>query len=111
MKQYVVDQLRPGDHAKLAGYLENAYGESRMMEGVWWVPLDPEDEAEAQRAHPQCRPFVFAMELCGGSLSCELLIRTLNRVRCDCIAYADDRQTLSIIRFVDGILNELSISV
>lgn len=111
MKQYVVDQLRLADYEKLKGYLDNAYGGNRMMEGIWWIPLEPIHESAVQREHPQCRPFVFAVELTPDKLSCELLIRTLNRVRCDCICYADDVQTLAIIRFFDRILNELSISV
>lgn len=111
MKQYVVDQLRPTDYEKLKGYMDNAYGENRMMEGVWWIPLDPEHENAVQREHPQCSPFVFAVELSPDKLACELLIRTLNRMRCDCMGYADDVQTLVIIRFLDRILDELSIKV
>lgn len=111
MKQYVVDQLRPSDYEKLKGYLDNAYGENRMMDGVWWIPLDPETENEIQKEHADCRPFVYAVELTPDKLSCELLIRTLNRVRCDCIGYADDAQTLSIVRFFDKIIDELSIKI
>ena len=41
----------------------------------------------------------------------ELLVRTQNRIRCECIAYATDEQRNWLIRLVDDMLAQLGISV
>jgi hypothetical protein len=42
-------------------------------------------------------------------LAAELLIRTRNRVRCDCIHYADERQRNWLVQTVDAIFEKLEI--
>ncbi|MFP4476690.1 MAG: hypothetical protein ACLFOY_14125 [Desulfatibacillaceae bacterium] len=108
MKQYVVDQLRPEDYDNLKEHLDKKYGESRVG-GLYWIPLDMEFLGDVQAAHTDCQPFYFAIELETTRLSCELLIRTLERMRCDCIRYADQRQTMGIITFVDQMCDELGV--
>jgi hypothetical protein len=42
-------------------------------------------------------------------LACELLVRTQNRVRCDCIGYATEEQFSWLIALIDDIFNRLQI--
>ena len=108
MKQYVIDELRPDDHRKLKAYLDEHFA-APGMENLYWLPLDEDAYEDAQRQHEQCRPHYFAFELLPERLTCELLVRTNQRVRCDCIQYASPEQRDWVIRVVDAIFDRLEI--
>ncbi len=108
MKQYLIDELRPKDYEKIKAYLDERFGSSNM-EGVYWIPLDPDLMDEVQTAHVECQPFHFAVVLGPSVVSFELLIRTRSRVRCDCIRYANTLQRERIIDFANVIFQELKI--
>ncbi len=110
MKQYVIDELRPADYDKLRALLAERFGPPELG-GVYWIPLEPEHFSAMQRSHGDCRPFYFAVELKDQSLTCELLVRTRQRVRCDCIAYATHAQRNWIVAVIDDILENLDITV
>ena len=78
MKQYVVDELRPGDHEKLKAYLDENLGRAGL-DGLYWKPIDTPLLTEIQAAHANCAPFYVALVLMPESLSCELLVRTRNQ--------------------------------
>ena len=108
MKQYRIDELRPEDHEKIEAYLNERFGPSQM-EGLYWVPLEDDLLDVVQEAHRDCQPFCFAVELKPTAISFELLIRTRNRIRCDCIHYANVEQRERIIRFADAMFETLKI--
>ncbi len=108
MKQYVIDELRPGDHEKIKAFFDEEFGFSGM-DGIYWLPVDPEILNDVQVVHSECKPFYFAVEIDTERLACELLIRTKNRMKCDCISYADTRQRSWIIEAVDAIFEKLEI--
>jgi len=108
MKQYRIDELRPMDYEKIKAYLDERFGSSHM-EGVYWVPLDADLLDQVQSAHVDCQPFCFGVVLEPTVISFELLIRTRNRVRCDCIHYANEAQRDSIVGFADSIFETLKI--
>jgi hypothetical protein len=110
MKQYVIDQLRPGDYGRLKEYLDGAFGDSGV-EDLYWVPLDPGLLGPEQARHTDCHPLCFAVELMDDRISCELLVRTRNRMRCSCIDYATREQRDWFIDAMDAILERLEISV
>lgn len=108
MKQYVIDELRLGDADKLKSYLKKRFGPADLG-GVFWIPVDSEFSSETQFSHADCQPHYFAIELQESSLACELLVRTRERIRCDCIAYATHAQRNWIIKVIDDIFDELDI--
>jgi len=108
MKQYRVDELRPEDHEKMKAYLDKRFGPCQV-EGLYWVPLEENLLDVVQAAHTHCQPFFFAVELKPTAISFELLIRSRNRVRCDCMNYANAEQRESIIRFADMMFETLKI--
>ena len=110
MKQYVVDQLRYPDFEKLKGRLDQTCG-AAAMGSIYWLPLVPELLSPVQRAHVDCGPHAAAIELEETRLALELLVRTPNRIRCACIAYATPEQRDWLIRQVDEMLDQLGISV
>jgi hypothetical protein len=108
MKQYVIDELRPEDCRKIKGYLDNHFGPPDMGE-IYWVPLDVSLYTKEQKAHTRCHPLYLVIHLEPASLAAELLVRTRNRVRCDCIRYVNEEQMNWFISFVDSIFSRLNI--
>lgn len=108
MKQYVVDELRLQDYEKIKAYCDAHFGAAEIG-GIYWVPLDTMLLTPLQQAHSDCQPYFFAVELDERMLSCELLVRTRQRVKCDCIQYADGEQRNWIISLIDAILEKLDI--
>ena len=110
MKQYLIDELRPDDYKKIKEYLDETYGSKQPVEGMYWIPLDSDLMDPVQVVHTDCQPFYFSVILEPASISFELLVRTRNRMRCDCIHYADKRQSDSIIGFADSIFERLELT-
>jgi len=109
MKQYVIDEIRSEDHHKIKQYLDAAYGPVEMG-GIYWVPIAAEVLTEIQRAHTDCQPFYFAIDLADERLALELLVRTKNRIRCACIGYACKDQRIWVMEVVDAIFEKLNIA-
>lgn len=110
MKQYVIDELRLEDYKKIRQHLNGQFGSSEV-EGIYWIPVALEYLTKEQIEHEDCRPYYFAMILEENMLTCELLIRTLSRVRCSCMGYADENQRNWIINYADRLLNTLKIII
>ena len=109
MKQYVIDELRLADHEKIKMYLDEHFGPADLGD-IYWIPVDPDLYDETQLSHDECRPFYFTIHLSSTSLIVELLVRTKNRIRCDCIQYATQDQFFWLIRFVDTMIESLEIT-
>jgi hypothetical protein len=109
MKQYVIDELRTADHHKIRKYLDDTYGTAEMG-GIYWVPVATEMLTDIQIEHVDCQPFHFAIDLEEDRFALELLVRTKNRVRCECIAYASKDQRNWIMGIVDSIFEKLDIA-
>ena len=109
MKQYVIDELRPEDHKALKNYLDQEFGPAAMDE-IYWIPVDSNLLSRIQRQHEDCRPHYLALDLESERLACELLVRTKNRMRCDCIQYATEPQRNWLIELIDTIFNRLGIA-
>ena len=108
MKQYVIDELQRADHQKLKDYLESRL-HSSGMDGIYWIYLEDALLNDIQKAHSECHPFYLAVELTETAMHCELLVRAKNRLRCDCITYADRRQREWVIDLIDTIVETLAI--
>ena len=110
MKQYVIDGLRLEDYRKLKTYLDE-YLESSTLGGIYWLELDADILTDTQKAHKGCGPHVFALMLEETSLSCEFLVRIKKNIRCDCMAYASQRQRNWLMDQADAILERLEIHI
>jgi hypothetical protein len=109
MKQYVIDELRAADYQSLKAHLTQHYGPAAMDGRIYWIPVENGLLTDIQKAHRECRPHYFAVELDENHLACELLVRTKSRMRCDCIGYATEAQRNWFIAFIDDIFNQLEI--
>lgn len=108
MKTYLIDELRPWEYEKIKAHLDKNFKDSNL-DGIYWMPLEPMLLSKCQTEHESCRPHCFALELAPDRISCELLVRTRRRVRCECIAYATEPQRNWLIRHIDAMLEELGI--
>ncbi len=108
MKQYVIDELRIEDHERIKAYLDENFRDS-VFDGVYWIPLDQSILTDIQKEHTDCQPFYVAIELGPDRMSCELLVRTKTRMRCDCIRYATETQMNWLIQVLDAIFEKLGI--
>jgi hypothetical protein len=108
MKQYVIDEIRPQDYEKIKAYLDGTFGRSGL-DGLYWIPVEETLLSAIQQAHHDCAPFFMSLELAPDRLAGELLVRTRNRVRCDCIHYADKRQRDWLIETMDAMFARLGI--
>jgi hypothetical protein len=108
MKQYVIDELRPADYKALKTYLDEQFGPAAFG-GIFWIPLEAGLLTDIQAKHKQCRPQCFALDLDENRLACELLVRSKNRLRCDCIHYATKNQRNWLIELIDNIFDHLQI--
>lgn len=110
MKQYVIDELRYPDYEALKSYCDESLQESGV-DGIYWLELESDMLTELQASHGECGPHYIAIELNEQRLSCELLIRARNRIRCNCIAYMDHRQRTYYLELIDAILEKLNIRI
>jgi hypothetical protein len=110
MKQYVIDQLSPEDYDKVKDYLDKHFSNSGI-DGIYWIPVNDDLLTEVQKKHKDCSPFFFAIEIVPNKMSCELLVRTKNRMRCDCIQHATESQRNWLIEFADSIFDRLKIKI
>ena len=108
MKQYIIDDLRPGEYEKVKTYLDENIGCSKI-DGIYWIELDENILTDIQAKHKDCRPFYFALDIETNALSCELLVRSRSIIRCNCISYATESQRNWIIKFADSIFEKLEI--
>lgn len=110
MKQYVIDELHPGEHERLKAYLQALCGPAEL-EQLYWLLLDESLYTPTQAAHMDCQPFYAAIRLSEKAVAMEFLIRTKNRMRCDCMGYATPEQTAWLMKRLDAMLAELEINV
>jgi hypothetical protein len=108
MKQFVIDELRLPDFKALKDYLNDRL-EVDTIDGIYWLPINPEILTETQRDHKECQPFYVAVELMQDRISVEFLLRTKHRVRCNCMAYATNDQSLWLMHEIDSIFQQLDI--
>ena len=109
MKQYVVDELRPEDYAALKKYMDEQFGPVEM-DRIYWLAVEADWLTDIQRQHKDCHPHYLALDLEPGRLACELLVRTKNRMRCDCIQYATVNQRNWLIELIDNMFSRLEIA-
>ena len=110
MKQYIIDELRFNDYEKVKLYLDENLGTSEIG-GIYWLPIDKEMLTGEQKAHTECLPLFFVIDLKPEIISCEFLVRTKNRIKCSCIDYATEKQRNWLINYTDDMLRQLEISV
>ncbi|MBF0201692.1 MAG: hypothetical protein HQK66_10345 [Desulfamplus sp.] len=110
MKQYVIDGFRSEDYERIKAYFDEHCG-TPSLGSIYWIEIDEALLNGTQLSHAGCGPHYFAVELEEGRLSCEFLVRIKKSVKCDCMAYADQKQREWIMDMMDAMLEKLHISI
>jgi len=110
MRLYVIENLNYKDIASLKKVLDEKFGRP-FLDEVYMVEIDESILTETQRSHKNCGPYFFTLTLGKTSLSAEFLIRSKMTMRCSCMGYSDDSQTLWIINLVNDIMSYACVSI
>ncbi len=108
MKQYVVDEIRPGDFDTVKVYLDDHF-RPQSIDDLYWIRLDKELYSDTQKAHTECQPYYFALELKADAVSAELLVRSEKIMRCNCVAYATTEQRQWLFDTIDAMFERLQL--
>ncbi|PIE71298.1 MAG: hypothetical protein CSA22_03265 [Deltaproteobacteria bacterium] len=108
MRQYTIDELRPGEYDILKTCLDDRYLHASIGD-IYWIPVPEALLSERQARHTDCAPLVVAVHLEAERLSCEFLLRTRSAMRCDCMAYANTAQRNWIIDTIDTLFSDCGI--
>ena len=108
MRQYQLDEIRRNDIPRVRDYLQD-HALAASIEGIWWVDIPEDLLSPEQFAHPDCRPFRFAVELGDDFVRFEFLIRSRETMRCACIGYATRPQRNFILAFADRLVEDLAL--
>jgi hypothetical protein len=110
MRSYCIDEFVPGELERLAERLDSM-GLSSGMDDLYWLPVPTNLLTPLQKKHEgECGPYVLALEILDEALRLELLVRARNRLRCDCVAYAEQRLVNHMIIYVHALLDEFKIT-
>ncbi len=108
MRQLLYDEISESDIKKIKRYLtKNAI--ASPLGDIFWINLPEELYDETQKSHKDCQPFYFAIEIGSKYLRIELLIRSRQRLHCQCIKYANKSQRDFIFDFADKLMERLKV--
>ncbi|WP_291323615.1 hypothetical protein [Desulfonatronospira sp.] len=111
MRSYMIQDIKPADIHKITSHLQET-GYKNPLDGLFWLPLPRSLWASDQEEHShQCGPYYLALELGPDWLRLEFLVRSEQRLRCDCIKYADSRQREAMMEFLDQLIRNRDIAV
>ena len=108
MKQYVIDELRIEDYNKIKDYMDAHYPEAAIP-GIYRIRLEEKNFSPVQASHSECQPFFFSIELEPDRISCEFLVRSGQKMRCNCVANATAGQRHWLMDTVDAIFERLEL--
>jgi hypothetical protein len=105
MRQIVIDELSPMEHANIDSYLKRTLKRGPMI-GLYWMEITPDLLSEAQQGHEEHGPFYLAIEVTRDGVKFELLVRSQTNLHCTCIAHASPVQRQFVLDFMDKMLQE-----
>ncbi len=108
MRQYIIDELKREEVDAIRSYLEEQC-EPSGIDGLYWLRIPDDLLSGIQVDHKECAPFYFAAELGDSWLKLELLVRTRERLRCQCIQHATQPQRDFLLNFADTLVERLEI--
>ncbi len=110
MRSYLVQDINSSDMAKIVEAIKQK-SNKMPVEGLFWISLPEELLSEKQKEHQDCGPHYLAIEVGDNWLKLELLVRCEQKIRCDCISYADPEQREYMIDFLDQLIRNQDVRV
>ncbi|MDR2124093.1 MAG: hypothetical protein LBP38_03810 [Desulfovibrio sp.] len=110
MRTYSIDQLDEKDIAAVNARLLDLKLQAGL-EGIYRLPVPERMLSRVQTDHLQeCGPYCLALEVGGGSIHMELLVRGLGRITCECVAFAPEPLRNYMIKYLEEMLTDLGIT-
>ena len=106
MRQYVLDELSPGELNALKGILKKRL-EQGGTDNIFWLNLPDDLLTSIQYEHKACQPYAMAVEVGDTWVKFEELVRSRVNLHCGCIGFATSIQRQFLARFIDSVLDEL----
>lgn len=109
MRQFLVDEIPHRQMEEIAAYLKERVTSSGL-DKIYWLELPPDLLSPVQRDHPNCGPHYLAIELGKDYLKFELLVRSRERLRCDCVNYTTPVQETFLLKFAHALIRDLQLT-
>ena len=104
MRSYCIDEIAPAELERIVRRLDSM-DLSAGLEGLYWLPVPANLLTPIRKEHEsECGPYVLALEILDDAVRLELLVRARNRLRCDCVAYAEHDLVSHMIAYVHALL-------
>lgn len=111
MRGYIVDELDPKDVERIEEFLHRK-NMSGSLSGIYYLPVPDAFLTDEQAAHKDsCAPFFMALETGDTWARLELLVRSRQKLRCSCIAYASPALREHMVNQLDAWIKDLDIAV
>jgi hypothetical protein len=115
MRSYLIEDIYEDNAKKIATALDEK-GWRGPIEGIWYLPVPEERLTDEQREHlGECGPYMMALEKVDRveehDFKLELLVRSRNRIRCSCVAYASPEQREHMIGLLDDFFRDQDVPV
>ena len=109
MRNYLINDIYESDLARLCAHLKDL-GSADALDGLYWLDLPDELLSAEQLEHfSECGPYSLALECQDDWANLELLVRSRRKLRCSCVAYANEDQRVFMMNRLDIIFSELGI--
>ncbi len=104
MRQYVIDELRAGEIDRIRTYLAK-HCQMSDLDDCYWLLLPEDTLSVVQKEHlASCGPFAVGVLIERERLVIEFLVRSREKIRCNCIAFANAKQREFIFAFADELV-------
>jgi hypothetical protein len=108
MRQLLMDEIPVKQMEEVNAYLKEK-AEPSGLDKIFWLEVPRDILAPVQWEHQECGPHYLAIEVGKDFLKFELLVRSRNRLRCDCVQYATPAQETFLIKFVHTLIESLAL--
>ncbi len=108
MRQYVIDELGKDAIERIRNYLEG-HCEASGLNNIFWLQMPDDILSPEQYAHKACQPHCAGIEIGDKFVSFEMLIRSRNSLKCNCISYATPQQRQFILSFADRLIEDVGL--
>ena len=108
MRYYLIDEITSSDMEKINHFLQEEALKS-PLEKLFWVQVPEKHLNDTQKAHCNCLPYVFAIELGQDWLKAEFFVRSQNDLKCSCSGYCTPVQRNFVIDYIQDMVETLEI--
>lgn len=108
MRQIGINELSVEESEKIRAYLQKNFRVAGI-EGAYLLAVPDDLLSHIQKGHPDCGPYLFAVEAGTDFVNFEMLVRSERNLHCSCTAHATREQRDYLIEIFDKMIADLEI--